>query len=255
MAKGIQPSRTTEAAYRRDLDAMIAKMVEATLADLVPLLTGFESEYVADISFTGLIGETIRALKRTFQGLFGVAAEPTAETMVNSEFENNAEKFQRDVLRTDTDISLGRIIGQEKMQPTLEAAVAENVSLITSIPDQYYKDLSGIVMRNITAGETADSIVDQIQALTGTTRNRAKLIARDQTAKTNAAINQTRQESLGVTEYVWQTAEDNRVRPTHAAHNGKIFRWDDPPKDTGHPGNDVNCRCVARAIIPTDILT
>ena len=36
----------------------------------------------------------------------------------------------------------------------------------------------------------------------------------------------------------------------HIANNGQIFAWDSPPPDTGHPGDDVQCRCVAVAVIP-----
>lgn len=44
--------------------------------------------------------------------------------------------------------------------------------------------------------------------------------------------------------YVWMTAGDEKVRPSHAANDGKIFRWSDPPA-TGHPGEDIHCRCIA----------
>ena len=44
--------------------------------------------------------------------------------------------------------------------------------------------------------------------------------------------------------YVWVTAGDDKVRPSHADNEGQIFSWDDPPA-TGHPGEDSNCRCSA----------
>jgi hypothetical protein len=34
------------------------------------------------------------------------------------------------------------------------------------------------------------------------------------------------------------------VRSAHAANNGKIFAWDNPP-ETGNPSEDYDCRCVA----------
>lgn len=46
------------------------------------------------------------------------------------------------------------------------------------------------------------------------------------------------------THYIWRTSGDNKVRATHAVNNGKIFAWDNPP-ETGHPGDDYNCRCTA----------
>lgn len=44
--------------------------------------------------------------------------------------------------------------------------------------------------------------------------------------------------------YVWRTREDDKVRPSHAANNGKVFSWSDPPP-TGHPGEAPGCRCSA----------
>lgn len=46
------------------------------------------------------------------------------------------------------------------------------------------------------------------------------------------------------THYIWRTQGDGKVRPEHAANNGKIFAWNDAPS-TGHPGEDFHCRCWA----------
>ena len=101
----------------------------------------------------------------------------------------------------------------------------------------------------ITHGSYIYSLKEQIKNLYKVTDNRAKLISRDQTSKLNSALTQKRAQNLGVEEYVWVTAKDDRVRPTHQANNGKIFRWDEPPKPTGNPGEDINCRCVAQPIL------
>lgn len=50
------------------------------------------------------------------------------------------------------------------------------------------------------------------------------------------------------TYYIWRTSGDNKVRPSHAANNGRIFAWDNPPA-TGHPGEDFNCRCKAEPYV------
>ena len=36
--------------------------------------------------------------------------------------------------------------------------------------------------------------------------------------------------------------------------DGKTFRWDTPPDDTGHPGEDYGCRCTAEPKLD-DLLT
>jgi hypothetical protein len=46
------------------------------------------------------------------------------------------------------------------------------------------------------------------------------------------------------THYIWRTAGDGKVRPSHAANEGQVFAWDRPPP-TGNPGDDFGCRCRA----------
>lgn len=50
------------------------------------------------------------------------------------------------------------------------------------------------------------------------------------------------------THYIWRTQGDDKVRASHAANNGKIFAWDNPP-ETGYPGDDYNCRCTAEPYV------
>lgn len=58
----------------------------------------------------------------------------------------------------------------------------------------------------------------------------------------------TLKETRPTTHYVWRTRGDGKVRPSHAANDGKIFAWDDPPP-TGHPGEDYGCRCTAEPFL------
>lgn len=51
------------------------------------------------------------------------------------------------------------------------------------------------------------------------------------------------------THYIWHTAGDGKVRPSHAANDGETFAWDSPPS-TGHPGEGYGCRCTAEDIVP-----
>ena len=47
--------------------------------------------------------------------------------------------------------------------------------------------------------------------------------------------------------YIWRTQGDDRVRSEHAAREGEVFDFDDPPED-GNPGEAENCRCWAEPI-------
>jgi SPP1 gp7 family putative phage head morphogenesis protein len=123
--------------------------------------------------------------------------------------------------------------------------VHRNTQLITSIPKKYLDQVQDIVLHNFQRGRRAEDFQDEVEERFGVAESRAALIARDQVSKLNGALTQERQESIGIDGYFWRTSEDERVRPTHVAHDGKRFQWEDPPPDTGHPGEDINCRCHA----------
>jgi SPP1 gp7 family putative phage head morphogenesis protein len=67
-----------------------------------------------------------------------------------------------------------------------------------------------------------------------------------------ALINELRQRALGIRQYVWRTRDDDRVRSSHAAHDNKVFSWDDPPEG-GHPGQAWGCRCHAEPWFGQDV--
>jgi len=131
----------------------------------------------------------------------------------------------------------------------LQLFSAQNAQLIKSLPDQELERVAGDIERGLQQGLRFTDIAKTIQKSFGITHRRATLIARDQTTKLNASLTKLRQQEVGVEEYIWQTSGDERVRATHRHNDGKKFRWDTPPKVTGHPGNDVNCRCVARPVL------
>lgn len=140
---------------------------------------------------------------------------------------------------------------------SLRLATGVNVRLIKDLPAKMYADIQGDVMRAVTQGlrheEFAKGLVGKVPAdRYRSAVDRAELIARDQTLKFYGQVNKTKQESIGVTRYTWRTAQDSRVRPEHAAREGAVFSWDDPPDD-GHPQQPIRCRCYAEPIL-LDIL-
>jgi SPP1 gp7 family putative phage head morphogenesis protein len=160
----------------------------------------------------------------------------------------NKQRFYK-AMENAVGVNLNNVLQNEGLEDIMYSTTKENVALIKTIPEEYFKQIEGIVFRGTVQGRDATSMIKQITELGHSTEKRARLIARDQTSKLNSALNQQRSQNLGIEEYIWRTANDERVRDTHKSKNGKTFRWDDPPKDTGHPGQDIQCRCVAQAII------
>lgn len=129
----------------------------------------------------------------------------------------------------------------------LDAFVRRNVDLITKLEDEAKQRIKN----TITAmhGATSDDVADELERQGDVVGNKAKLIARDQTSKLNSALTQVRCQASGISEYIWVTSADERVRDTHRANDGKRFRFDSPPPETGNPGDDINCRCTASPVV------
>ena len=127
--------------------------------------------------------------------------------------------------------------------------VSENVDLIKTIAPRMHESLKARLQK-----ELAEEPFDQ-QRLTKLVRDEfkssgynLKRIVRDQNSKTIAGLTEARQGQLGIEQYQRLTAQDERVRPSHAALSGMIFSWSDPP-GVGHPGDDILCRCLAAPIL------
>lgn len=156
---------------------------------------------------------------------------------------------------------IGRNLRREiATAPTGEAMrqlLAAQVDLITSIPLEAAQRVHGLTLEGISNGGRAAEIASRIRETSDVTKNRAMLIARTEVARTASVLTQVRATHIGSTHFIWRTAGDAAVRPSHRALNGKAFRWDQPPlcDEPNHralPGQIWNCRCVAEPIIPED---
>ncbi len=242
----VRAAKSPEVKYRRQLESLTAKLRRDTNTQIIPILRQFESEYVND-AYAQTLEQAFENLRKAYVDI-GVNAKIVSNSFVGNTNNVNKSRFYK-AMEDAVGVNLETIIQGEGLDDVLIASTQENVALIRSIPEEYFKKIETLVYSSTTQGNTAGSMIKQIQKIGRTTTKRAKLIARDQSSKLNSVLNQQRQQNLGVEEYVWRTSGDERVRENHRAKNGKTFRWDKPPKDTGHPGQDIQCRCVAQPII------
>ncbi|WP_288074655.1 phage minor head protein [Pseudomonas sp.] len=155
---------------------------------------------------------------------------------------------------------MGRALRDEiRNAPTGEALrglMAEQVTLIKSIPLEAAKRVHELTLRGIEDSTRASEISREILRSGEVAESRARLIARTEVARTAANLTEARATSVGSVEYIWRTSGDSDVREDHKDLNGKVFRWDTPPVadqhsgSRAHPGTIYNCRCYAEPIIP-----
>ena len=144
---------------------------------------------------------------------------------------------------------IGRHLGQEIRSAPIGARmrelVEEQVYLIKSLPLEAASRVQALAVQAQVSGERPADLVAEIMRTGEVTLARANLIARTEVGRASTALTQARAEYVGSSHFIWRTAGDSDVRPTHRALNGKSFRWDDPPEcDPGHnalPGSIWNC--------------
>lgn len=148
---------------------------------------------------------------------------------------------------------LQRDLDQAPIGHVVRERLASQVSLITSLPLEAAERVHKLTLEGIVQGRRAKDIARDIHASGHVTKARAMLIARTEVGRTATELTMARALSIGSTEFVWMTAEDSDVRPSHARLNGQTFRWDTPPEcDPGYhalPGAIFNCRCWPKPVI------
>lgn len=248
-----QYPREIERRYRRLLVGYVSEIRRLVDQNVISILDVLAQEanalrpdgdgYRADRTWARQVQEAMAATRIGLTRL-----EPTDTDVMdigNSISDHSRAQFKRQiraVLGVD-------VLAQEAwLADELASFAAENVALIRSIRDQSLDQIEGLVQRGLRSGTRPSEIAGQIRERYGVTERRAQLIARDQTSKLNGQLTELRQKSIGVTRYIWSTSQDERVRPDHAERDGKEFAWSDPPDD-GHPGQPINCRCVALPVL------
>ena len=162
----------------------------------------------------------------------------------------NREQFARQVK-----VALGiDLTTDPDLRAQMEAFRRSNIALIRSLATRKVTQVHAILTESGGATRVED-IAARIRSEVSTTPAKAALLARDQVLKLNGAVTAARHQAAGITQYVWRTSKDERVRETHRALEGKRFTYGHPPvvdPKTGRrdePGQDYQCRCTAEPVI------
>ena len=137
--------------------------------------------------------------------------------------------------------------------PWMEKHVTESVKLIRTLGATQKDFFRAKLLDTMRETPFDQSQVYRLAREAGSnTLHRARLIAADQTGKALGGLNQIRQRQNGISEYIWSTSTDERVRPTHVANEGLVFAWGSPPA-TGHPGHEIRCFLPGSLVLPVGL--
>lgn len=146
----------------------------------------------------------------------------------------------------------------------------ENMKLsIKKFSHDEIAELRQVVRGNAMQGYRADRLIAAIEARYDVSKSKATFLARQETSLLVSKFREERfRETVG-DDYIWMTSHDGRVRPAenltpaerkHAGNHRKLdgerfnFRdkapaWAMSCRKACNPGEDFNCRCVARPIL------
>lgn len=232
-----------------DLQVRYLKAQTANLSDL--LASGADRAIVAS---------TLAGMAQQAQARMEQLAPQAARSFVSAADVANKEAMQKNIASA-LSVDFATVIDSQNIKPLLDQALVDNTALIKSISTEHFAKVSQAVLDNYRGVPQVDgvSLTQRLQKIGGISKNRAKFIARDQTAKLTGDLNQARQQDNGIDEYTWHNSQDrrvvgnpaglypkgNRAHENHWDREGVTYSWANPPGD-GHPGHAPNCRCYAK---------
>lgn len=242
--RGVSPTVRHERQY---LSTVVRLLDETVFSPALHALNAFDSQrYVAQL-------EQIKQRIKDDPNYGRQEAEAAAKRIRDTQ----RASFAQVLHSVRIDLLVFERTADPQIRQTIEVFLNENVGLIKNVANESLGTLQEFVHKQVVEN-TFDLHAQQAnvqQYLEGVgqrkARNRAKLITRDQNNKLVGQLNQIDHKAAGGEEYRWSTSHDERVRDSHAALDGRIFRWDTPPQPDGHPGNGIQCRCIAKPIFRT----
>jgi SPP1 gp7 family putative phage head morphogenesis protein len=254
MARKVPPTRFPDAvavSYYRSMKRLIDELGKVTLSvfdeHIKPEIKQYhrrDGRFFIEDGPLDVIRQAIEMMKGLSLGIF------TADNVLNAatNFVNGINVFNKKNMQDQ-----GRVKGIDptQVEPWLDefmrTSIAENVSYISTIRDEYFPKIESIIYQGVKNGSSPKEIRDQLVQRVGMSVKRAQFIARDQTGSILGQMTAERHKAMGVSKFKWSTSKDERVRGSHESLEGKTFEYAKPPA-VGLPGTDYNCRCTATPV-------
>lgn len=258
--------------YVRALKKLVAEMTTGVRKEVLNLFHSDVSEdyfeqqeevAAMDANLGSRARILMNALMKKYTSLFDKNARSLADKMVGGALKLSEINLKSSLKQLSGGLSLKTGLVPEGMNDVISATVAENVSLIQSIPEEYFKQITGAVMRSITTGRGLADLEPEISKYAGQTQRRAKNIALDQTRKAFNSVNKQRMQAIGIKQFEWvHSGSSQRPRDSHIKISGKVFSFENlyaeqealnvPKSDRGMPSEPPFCRCTMIPVIEFD---
>lgn len=255
------PSKRAEVYYREALADFIRTMVNR-ITDALSKKNLVDAVAISDDDY---INAVLTVMSSIASERIEEQATLLATRFVTKVHYQNKSQYIRN-FKNAFSVDLSSVIEKEVLDDTLKLAIENNVNLITSIKNDFINDIGSNVFDNYKRGFRHTELISEIRERGNVTYSRAKLIARDQTAKINSDFDEARNRRLGFDVYKWSGTGDQRQRKSHKVLNNMLCKYSDPDvysDDDGQTwkkrksigafcgkcGEDIQCRCRGLAYI------
>lgn len=253
---GIRSNAGLRAQYQAKLRSLVKEMNDSVtywlMAEYKRQLPRVQSYMAQDASPVRDMLKALRKQIRRWSDIYEAKADTYAAW-----FASRANTSATASTRSAVSRLLGFTVGNQmsrNVNNILQGIIAENTSLIRSIPQEYFKQIEFLVLDSVTKGRDIGTLSERIQHLYGVTQNRADLIARDQNNKASGAIARARMQDAGVEYGVWKhSSVSKKPRESHLEADGTVFDLTKGLFLDGvwtWPGHEINCGCYVAPYLP-----
>lgn len=241
-----------EAQYRRRIMKLVNAMAKDISSQVGKVYNKREDEITEDETPAKQLTRLINRRMVKWSGIFDKESKKLARWFVKRADSSTKAQLGRSLSRA-AGITV-KFKTTEEVEDVLDSLIAENVSLIKSIQEQYHTQVNTEVMDSVRSGRDLNTLADTLKNRYAITARRAKNIAKDQNNKATESISLERNKSLGITEGDWMhRAGSKQPRKSHQQANGKRFKLSEGLLIDGEyifPGQKPYCNCSYRPVIP-----
>lgn len=236
----VSPNKGVETEYRKRLNKLIDAMNKSVL---YWILADYGNRTAKDMA------KAIQKRIKQWKKVFGNKADDMALWFVDS-------------MKRHTLYGFKRALNEKNLNPNIRipqnisnAIQLENASLIRSIPEKYFESIGVVAMMSVLYNWEKDKLEENIIKKYEIAKRRVKIIASDQTKKTNALMKLAICNDLDIEYGKWvYTYRSEQPRESHVRMNGRIFDlrkgcYDEKEGRFIFPSELYNCKCDFRPVI------
>lgn len=241
------------AAYEKRLRTLVQRMCREVDAEIKKYAGAAAKEVAQDANPLTALRYALAALTKKWQRVFADESEGLASRFVWT----SADDMDRNLKARLRKLGFGiRFAPDANMRRVLKIAIAENTSLIKSIPEKYATQVTSMVSNAVMTGGDLHTLSQGLIHRFGVTERRAAFISQDQSHKIAETAQRLRCEGLGLYKQRWRhPMGEKQPRPLHveAGRKGLIFDIREGALIDGKriwPGSEPGCKCRGDPIIP-----